>query len=29
MTGSVATGSRRNQVYADCVDLSALENASK
>jgi hypothetical protein len=22
-------GSRSNQVYADCVDLSAVENASK
>jgi hypothetical protein len=29
MTGSVDTGSRRNQVYADRADLSALENASK
>jgi hypothetical protein len=29
MTGSVGTGSRSNQVYADCVDLSAVENASK
>jgi protein ImuB len=25
----VATGSHSNQVYADCVDLSAVENASK
>jgi hypothetical protein len=24
----VDTGSQRNQVYADCVDLSAVENAS-
>src|SRR5450432_296461 len=29
MTGSVGTGSHSNQVYADCVDLSAVENASK
>jgi hypothetical protein len=25
----VDTGSHSNQVYADCVDLSAVENASK
>src|SRR5205823_1003353 len=25
----VETGSHDNQVYADCVDLSAVENASK
>jgi hypothetical protein len=25
----VGTGSHSNQVYADCVDLSAVENASK
>jgi len=25
----VGTGSHRNQVHADCVDLSAVENASK
>src|SRR6202041_1430593 len=25
----VETGSHSNQVYADCVDLSAVENASK
>jgi hypothetical protein len=25
----VGTGSHSNQVYADCVDLSAIENASK
>jgi hypothetical protein len=25
----VDTGSHRNRVYADCVDLSAIENASK
>jgi hypothetical protein len=25
----VEAGSHRNQVYADCVDLSAVENASK
>ena len=25
----VVTGSHSNQVYADCVDLSAVENASK
>src|SRR5450432_3774916 len=29
MTGSVDTGSHSNQVYADCVDLSAVENAPK
>src|SRR5258708_4039107 len=29
MTGSVDSGSHSNQVYADCVDLSAIENASK
>ena len=27
-SSEVDAGSRRNQVYADCVDLSALENAS-
>jgi hypothetical protein len=25
----VDTGSHSNQVYADCVDLSAVENALK
>jgi hypothetical protein len=25
----VDTGSHSNQVYADCVDLSAVKNASK
>jgi hypothetical protein len=29
MTGSVDAGSHSNQVYADCVALSAAENASK
>jgi hypothetical protein len=28
-SSEVDTGSRSNQVYADCVDLSAVENASK
>jgi len=28
-SGEVGTGSHSNQVYADCVDLSAVENASK
>src|ERR1700728_2662314 len=28
-SSEVATGSQSNQVYADCVDLSAVENASK
>src|SRR3984885_7187644 len=28
-SSEVGTGSRRNQVYADCGDLSSLENASK
>src|SRR6185437_12333128 len=27
-SSEVDTGSQRNQVYADCVDLSAVENAS-
>src|SRR3981081_4233229 len=27
-SSEVETGSHRNQVYADCVDLSAVENAS-
>src|SRR5260221_2434145 len=27
-SSEVGTGSHRNQVYADCVDLSAMENAS-
>jgi protein ImuB len=28
-SSEVGTGSHSNQVYADCVDLSAVENASK
>jgi hypothetical protein len=28
-SSEVDTGSHSNQVYADCVDLSAVENASK
>src|SRR6266478_4491308 len=28
-SGEVGTGSHSNQVYADCVDLSAVESASK
>src|SRR5436190_1296069 len=28
-SSEVDTGSHRNQVYADCVDLSAVETASK
>jgi hypothetical protein len=28
-SSEVDTGSHSNQVYADCVDLSAIENASK
>jgi hypothetical protein len=28
-SSEVDTGSRSNQVYADCVDLSAVANASK
>jgi hypothetical protein len=28
-SSEVVTGLRSNQVYADCVDLSAVENASK
>src|SRR5882724_7523251 len=27
-SSEVDTGSHRNQVYADCIDLSAMENAS-
>ena len=28
-SSEVGTGSHSNQVYADCADLSAVENASK